>query len=113
MDCLFCKIARGEIPAEMIASDDELLAFKDIHPQAPNHFLIIPKKHFSTLNDTQAEDNLLLGKMLSLAKEIAIQHHLEQEGYRLVLNVNAAGGQAVYHIHLHLLGGRQMIWPPG
>ncbi|MET4695592.1 histidine triad nucleotide-binding protein [Endozoicomonas lisbonensis] len=113
MSCLFCKMVEGEIPTNKVYEDDELLAFRDINPQAPTHILIIPKKHIATLNDTSADDQLLLGKIMLKARELAVEEGLEDDGYRVVLNCNSHGGQSVYHIHLHLLGGRQMAWPPG
>jgi histidine triad (HIT) family protein len=112
MSCLFCKIADGKIPASTVYEDDTILAFRDINPQAPTHLLVIPKRHIATIADTDAEDQELLGHMLLTAKQLAQTEGLEQ-GYRLVFNVNSAGGQEVYHIHLHILGGRQMTWPPG
>ena len=113
MDCLFCKIAQGEIPATIVFENNELVAFRDIRPQAPTHLLLIPKKHIATINDTKEEDETLLGKMILTAKKLAKDEGLSDPGYRLVFNINSGGGQEVYHIHLHLLGGRQMTWPPG
>lgn len=113
MDCLFCKIAKKEIPATLVYEDHDLMAFNDIRPQAPHHVLIIPKKHIATINDTDDIDKQLLGSMILRAKNIAQELKINEAGYRLVFNVNPGGGQEVYHIHLHLLGGRQMIWPPG
>lgn len=113
MDCLFCKIIKGEIPAKMLYEDDNVAAFNDINPQAPQHLLIIPKKHIATLNDLAPQDNELVGQMVQAAKMLAKQLNLAEKGYRLVFNCNADAGQAVFHIHLHLLGGRQMHWPPG
>ncbi|MFY7697708.1 MAG: histidine triad nucleotide-binding protein [Legionella sp.] len=113
MGCLFCKIANGELPATIIYEDNDVLAFHDIDQQAPTHLLIIPRKHISTINDTETNDQQLLGHLLLTAKRLAHENQLSNEGYRLVFNVNPAGGQTVYHIHLHLLGGRQMTWPPG
>ncbi|WP_419419582.1 histidine triad nucleotide-binding protein [Legionella sp. D16C41] len=113
MDCLFCKIVQGEIKANIVYEDKNLLAFHDIHPQTPIHILIIPKKHIATINDVEDVDEQLLGQMILRAKAIAKEQQLSENGYRLIFNVNAGGGQAVYHIHLHLLGGRQMMWPPG
>ena len=113
MSCLFCKIVEGEIPAEVVYNDDEIMAFSDIAPRAPTHILIIPKKHIATINDVSDEDAPLLGKLILTAKNIAKQNGLSEPGYRLVFNVNSQGGQEVYHIHLHLLGGRQLTWPPG
>ncbi len=113
MSCLFCKIVLGEIPARVIYEDADIMAFLDIVPQAPTHILLIPKKHIATINDIAPQDEDLLRKLIIKAREIARLQQLEQSGYRLVFNVNADGGQTVYHIHLHLLGGRQMTWPPG
>ena len=113
MSCLFCKIVAGEIPATKEYEDDEVLAFRDINPAAPHHILVIPKKHIATMNDATAEDQQVLGKMMLVAKDLAAQQGVAESGYRLALNTNAEGGQAVYHIHLHLLAGRQMTWPPG
>lgn len=113
MSCLFCKIAQGEIPATVVFEDDDIMAFRDIKPQAPTHLLIIPKQHIATINDTGEQEEQLLGKMILQAKKLAQNEKLSETGYRLVFNVNSGGGQEVYHIHLHLLGGRQMTWPPG
>lgn len=113
MDCLFCRIAKGKIPAQIVYADDDLVAFKDIQPQAPTHLLIIPREHIATINDIHSDQASLLGKMVLKAKHLAKENALADSGYRLVFNVNSGGGQAVYHIHLHLLGGRQMTWPPG
>jgi len=113
MDCLFCKIAAGEIPAKIIYRKNGLLAFHDISPQAPVHVLLIPEKHIATLNELVDEDRRLLGDLLLAGREVAQQLGLAQDGYRLVLNCNRDGGQTVFHIHCHLLGGRQMHWPPG
>ncbi len=112
-DCLFCKMASGEISPDKVMESDDLLAFRDIAPQAPTHILIIPKRHIETTNDLGAEDARLVGGMVLMAREIAAAQGLDENGYRLVFNCNADGGQAVYHIHLHLLGGRAMGWPPG
>ncbi len=113
MDCLFCKIIAGEIPATFVYQDEQIVVINDIDPKAPQHKLIIPQKHIATLNDLQAEDTLLIGNMIQVAKNLASQLDISQIGYRLVMNCNRGGGQAVYHIHLHLLGGRPMHWPPG
>ncbi len=113
MNCLFCKIAAGEIPATVVLDDKEVMAFRDVKPQAPTHLLIIPKKHIATINDTDSNDEQLLGRMIQSAKKLAKTEGLSEAGYRLIFNVNSNGGQVVYHIHLHLLGGRQMMWPPG
>lgn len=112
-DCLFCKMVNGDIQADTVYEDDEVLAFNDISPQAPTHVLIIPKKHIATLNDATDDDTKVLGKLNRVAAKIADDAGFASEGYRVVMNCNNAGGQAVYHIHLHLLGGRQMTWPPG
>lgn len=113
MNCLFCKIAAGEIHATIMHEDAGIIAFRDINSQAPTHILIVPKKHISTINDMKTNDALLIGQMVLVAKQLAHLENLSEEGYRLVFNVNSGGGQTVYHIHLHLLGGRQMSWPPG
>lgn len=113
MACLFCKIAAKEIPAKMIYDETSILAFEDIAPQAPHHILIIPRKHITTINELQLEDNVLIGNMMLIAKKLAHDFNLAEEGYRVVMNCNRFGGQAVDHIHFHLLGGRQMSWPPG
>lgn len=113
MSCLFCKIVEGEIPAEIVYNDDKIMAFRDIAPQAPLHLLIIPKEHIQTINEISEDQAQLLGNLILRAKKLAQEHGLSESGYRLVFNVNSDGGQAVYHIHLHLLGGRQLAWPPG
>lgn len=112
-DCLFCKIRDGEIPADLVYQDDEVLAFNDVNPQAPTHLLIIPKKHLSTVNDVKQEDEVMMGKLFSAAKQIAAEKGLSEDGYRLVVNCNEGAGQTVFHIHMHLLAGRAMTWPPG
>ena len=113
MDCLFCKIVSGEIPADIVYQDEQVLAFRDISPQAPTHILTIPKRHITTINDIAEEDAALIGQMVLTAKKLAAQEGLTEDGYRLTMNCNENGGQTVYHIHLHLLGGRRMNWPPG
>ena len=113
MDCIFCRLAAKEIHSKVEYEDDEMLAFQDANPQAPTHLLIIPKKHIATMNDTDASDEALLGRMIGCAKRLAKSMSIADDGYRLVLNVNHGGGQEVFHIHLHVLGGRQMSWPPG
>lgn len=113
MDCLFCKIIRGDIPAKLIYRDDMVVAFDDINPQAPEHKLIVPLKHIDTLNDLHGEDNELVGHMVQTAKMLAKYLNIAEEGYRVVMNCNKGAGQTVFHIHLHLLGGRHMNWPPG
>ncbi len=112
MDCLFCKILEGEIPAERVYEDDQVIAFRDINPQAPFHCLIIPRKHIATLNDITDGDREVVGHMIQAASKIAQQQGFDQDGYRTVFNCNTHGGQTVYHIHLHLLGGKPMGWPP-
>lgn len=112
-DDLFLKIIRREIPAEIVFEDNDILAFRDIQPKAPTHILIIPKRRISTINELEVSDADLLGRMVLVARELAASEGLAQDGYRLVMNCNELGGQSVFHIHLHLLGGRQMTWPPG
>ncbi len=109
--CIFCRIARGEIPATMVADSKEIAAFKDLNPQPPVHILIIPKKHIASLDD--ANDADLLGRMTALAAAIARQEGIAKSGYRTVINTGKNGGQSVDHLHIHLLGGRHMTWPPG
>jgi len=110
-DCLFCKMVAGEIKPDVVYEDDKVLAFKDINPQAPVHFLIIPKKHVATLNEL--DDQELAGYLMLTAAKLAQQEGLGDNGYRTLVNCNTHGGQAVYHLHMHVLGGRQMHWPPG
>ncbi|NOY67459.1 MAG: histidine triad nucleotide-binding protein [Gammaproteobacteria bacterium] len=112
-DCLFCKMVTGEIKADVVYENDNVLAFRDINPQAPVHVLIVPKKHIRTINDLQETDASLVGEMYLAAKEIASQSEISEQGYRAVMNCNAGAGQTVFHIHMHLLGGRAMLWPPG
>jgi histidine triad (HIT) family protein len=113
MDCLFCKIAAGEIPAKILYQDEKVVAFDDIHPQAPHHKIIIPRKHIATINELQPQDSELLSSMVQSAVKLAHELKIADEGYRLVMNCNSGGGQTVFHIHIHLLGGRSMTWPPG
>jgi histidine triad (HIT) family protein len=110
---LFLKIIRREIPADIIYESDNVLAFRDTNPQAPLHALIIPKKHIRTINDLGKGDAELVGQLFLVAAEIAKKEGMSEDGYRVVMNCNEAAGQTVFHIHLHLLGGRQMQWPPG
>lgn len=112
-DCLFCKIASGEIPAKTIYEDDEMLAFHDIGPKAPVHFLVVPKKHVASLMETDVRDAPLLGRMVYKGQELARQLGCAERGARFVFNCGADGGQTVGHVHLHVLGGRRMDWPPG
>lgn len=113
MSCLFCRIIAGEIPSSKVFEDADLFAFNDINPQAPLHVLIVPKKHIATTNDLTAEDDALLGKLVRRAAAIAKEKGFDQRGYRTLLNCNAEAGQTVFHIHLHLLAGRHLGWPPG
>lgn len=112
-DCLFCKIVDKEIPSDIVYDSDSVLAFNDISPQAPHHVLIIPKKHIPTLNDISINDRDVVGELHLVAKQVADERGISGSGYRTVFNCNSDAGQAVFHIHLHLLGGRKMSWPPG
>ena len=112
-DCLFCRIARDEIPSRKVHSDDEIVAFEDVNPKAPVHLLVIPRVHIPTLNDLDPAHDALVGRMHRVAAELARERGLAQPGYRVVMNCNEAAGQSVFHIHLHLLGGRNLAWPPG
>lgn len=113
MNCLFCKIIKGEIPAKLQYQDEKVIAFEDINPQAPVHTLIVPKLHIATLNDLTAETGLLISYMTQTAAKLAKQFEIDESGYRVVMNCNSGAGQSVFHIHMHLLGGRIMTWPPG
>ena len=112
-DCLFCKIISGEIPGHLVHEDKDLVAFKDISPQAPLHLLIVPRHHIATLNDLETNDDDLVGAMVRRAAALARQHGYSERGYRTVLNCNRDAGQTVFHIHLHVLAGRSFAWPPG
>ncbi len=112
-ETIFSKIINREIPAEILFEDDEILAFSDVSPQAPVHFLVIPKEPIATINDIQPEQAHLLGKMVLTAQKLAKEKGMSEKGYRLVMNCNEDGGQTVSHIHMHVLGGRSMTWPPG
>lgn len=112
-DCLFCKIVAGDIPAKIAYENDHVMAFHDINPQAPLHVLIIPKKHIATINDLEAEDAQVVGEMYLAAKYIAAEAGYADAGYRVAMNCGADAGQTVFHIHLHLLAGRALSWPPG
>lgn len=112
-DCVFCKLISGEIPSNPIHEDDDFVGFVDVNPQAPTHLLLCPRKHIETVLDLTDQDAELLGRMFLVANDLARKHGLADDGFRYVLNCKAAGGQSVYHIHLHILGGRQMRWPPG
>ena len=112
-DCLFCKIFAGEIPSKEVFRDPEMMAFEDIRPVAPVHVLVIPKEHVPSVAEVQSQHQALLYRMVELANRIAEERHISREGYRLVFNKGPQAGQSVYHLHLHLLGGRAMGWPPG
>ncbi len=112
-ETIFSKIIRKEIPATVVYEDDQVLAFRDISPQAPTHILVIPRKEIATTNDIAEEDEPLVGHMVRVAAKIARDEGIAEDGYRLLFNCNRNGGQEVYHIHLHVLGGRKMSWPPG
>ena len=112
-DCLFCKIVAGKIPSDKVLENDHVLAFRDINPQAPVHILVIPKKHYDSVTEFTAADETLAGRLVLAAQQIAIQEKIADRGYRMVMNAGNEGGQSVAHVHLHLLGGRQMGWPPG
>ncbi len=112
-ECLFCKIVAREIPANIIYEDEQAVAFRDINPQAPVHVLVVPRAHIPSLAQVQPDHALLLGHLLRVCAQLARQEGIEAEGYRVVLNTNRAAGQSVFHLHFHLLGGRQMTWPPG
>ncbi len=113
MDCLFCKIINGEIPSQKVYEDEFVYAFNDISPTAPVHVLIVPKKHISTINDIEDEDCALIGKIYMAAKKIAGELGIAEDGYRVVTNCNKMAGQTVFHIHYHLIGGRELGWPAG
>ena len=113
MSCLFCKIIDKEIPSKIVYEDEHVLAFEDLTPQAPVHILVVPKKHISTSLDIEEEDNELIGRMFRAANAIAKEKGIAERGFRTVMNCNREAGQTVFHIHLHLLGGRAMHWPPG
>ncbi len=112
-DCIFCKIARKEISSRLVYEDRQVVAFEDLNPQAPTHILVIPKAHIATLNDVGAEQEALIGHMMLVATRVAKDKKIDTEGYRLVANCLESAGQSVFHIHVHLLGGRQFTWPPG
>jgi histidine triad (HIT) family protein len=113
MSCLFCRIAAGDIPAKKVFEDADVVAFEDINPQAPMHVLVIPRAHVATLNDVAPDHDRLIGIMVRRAAAIATERGFAERGYRTVFNCNADGGQTVFHVHLHVLGGRAMAWPPG
>lgn len=111
--CLFCRIARGDIPARIVKQDADAVVLEDLEPQAPVHLLVIPRRHLSTLNDLTPEDDALVGRLVRLAAEVARERGVAEPGWRAVVNVNRDGNQAVFHVHVHVLGGRAMRWPPG
>ncbi len=113
MNCLFCRIIAGEIPAAKVYEDERAFAFRDINPQAPTHILVIPRKHLASLNEATAEEEALLGHLQCVAVKLAADEGLAEKGFRTVINTGADAGQTVFHIHVHLLGGRPMAWPPG
>lgn len=112
-DCIFCKIAAGEIPADIVYDDGEVLAFRDINPEAPVHLLLIPRQHIATLNDLSEADAALVGRLYLAGQQIAMELGVAESGYRTVINCNRDAGQLVFHIHMHLLAGRELGWPPG
>jgi len=112
-DCIFCKIAGGEIPASLVHQDESVIAFKDLNPQAPLHVLVVPRRHIATLNDLESDDDALVGSMFRVAAQLAKAHGYADRGYRTVFNCNREAGQSVFHLHLHLLAGRGLSWPPG
>jgi histidine triad (HIT) family protein len=112
-DCIFCRIAAKTIPAKVVYEDERAIAFEDLSPQSPVHTLVIPKKHVATIMDVAPEDHGLVGHLFKVAATVAKEKGISERGFRLVMNTNAEGGQTVYHLHLHLLGGRAMHWPPG
>jgi histidine triad (HIT) family protein len=111
--CLFCRIASGEIPATVVYDDEHVVAFRDLNPHAPTHVLVVPRRHIATLNDLVPEDAELVGRMYLAARAVAHIDGVAESGYRTVFNCNADAGQTVFHLHLHVLGGRSMVWPPG
>jgi histidine triad (HIT) family protein len=112
-DCLFCKIAEGKIPAKIVHQDKDTVAFEDINPQAPLHVLVVPRRHVPTMNDLGAEHDAVVGKLFRVAASLAKERGVSESGWRAVMNANADAGQTVFHVHLHVLGGRQFAWPPG
>lgn len=112
-DCLFCRIAAGEIPATKLFQDDDVVAFADVNPQAPTHLLVIPRKHVASLDDARPADRVLLGRLLEVGAQLARERGLQSSGYRAVVNTGPDAGQSVFHLHLHVLAGRRFSWPPG
>ena len=113
MDCLFCRIVAGEVPADIVYQDERSIAFRDINPQAPAHVLVIPRDHMESLDEATRNDEALLGHLLRIAARVANDQGLSESGYRTVINTGAGAGQSVFHLHLHVLGGRALTWPPG
>ncbi len=113
MGCLFCKIVAREIPSQIVYENEHVLSFKDLHPQAPTHALIIPKKHLTGIDDAAGADKEVLGELMLAGRHVARELGLGEKGYRLVVNQGQDGGQSVFHLHMHVLGGRPMVWPPG
>lgn len=112
-ECIFCRIAQGEIPAQVVREDDDTIAFRDLDPKAPVHVLVIPRRHIGSVNDLQPSDGGVMGALFIAAREVARSEGVAEAGYRLVMNTGAAAGQSVQHVHLHVLGGRTLLWPPG
>lgn len=112
-DCIFCRIVEGEIPAQVVHREDDIVAFRDVDPQAPTHILVIPTRHVESMNRLQSSDGGLMGRLILAARTIAQAEGIAESGYRLVLNTERGAGQSVFHLHLHVLGGRSMRWPPG
>tara|TARA_B110000438_G_scaffold1095_1_gene1075 strand:+ start:690 stop:1034 length:345 start_codon:yes stop_codon:yes gene_type:complete len=112
-DCLFCKMIAGEIPCNIVYENESVFAFRDIDPKAPTHILLIPRKHIRSINELGESDQTLAGELLLIAKKIAKDEGIDESGFRTIFNTNSDGGQTVFHIHMHILGGRKMAWPPG
>ena len=112
-DCIFCKIVSGDIPSDKVYEDDLVIGFRDLNPQAPHHYLLIPKQHIATINDVDQTNEAIMGRLYTAAATLAKELGFDESGYRAVMNCNGDGGQTVYHVHLHVLAGRQLIWPPG
>ena len=113
MNCLFCRIVKGEVPSDAVFSDERSMAFRDINPQAPVHILVIPREHLDSLDEASHKDEALLGHLLRVAARVANEQGLSESGYRTVINTGAGAGQSVFHLHVHVLGGRSLAWPPG
>ena len=112
-DCLFCKMISGEIPCDIVYENESVFAFRDIDPKAPTHILLIPRKHIRSINELGESDQTLAGELLLIAKKIAKDEGIDESGFRTIFNTNSDGGQTVFHMHMHILGGRKMAWPPG